>query len=101
MKKNELVDPKVKGASHFLPGPVNTDDKAAPIELKDGDMVKVSSRRGSIEIPVQESDKVTKGNIFVPFHFAEACANVLTNDAVDPVSKIPELKVCSAKVEKI
>jgi formate dehydrogenase (NADP+) alpha subunit len=66
-----------------------------------GEMVKVSSVRGEIEIAVKETDRVRKGDVFIPFHFAEAAANVLTNDAVDPVAKIPELKVCAVRIEKI
>jgi len=69
--------------------------------VKHGEKVRVSSRRGSIEIAVRETEKVMPGNIFIPFHFAEAPANMLTNDAVDPVAKIPELKVCAVKIEKI
>jgi formate dehydrogenase alpha subunit len=66
-----------------------------------GEMVRVSSRRGTIDIAVKETDKVVPGNIFIPFHFAEAAANMLTNDVVDPIAKIPELKVCAVKIEKI
>jgi len=66
-----------------------------------GEKVKVSSRRGEIIIPVKQSEKVSKGNIFIPFHFAEASANKLTLDKLDPISKIPSFKVCAAKIEKI
>jgi len=38
--------------------------------------------------------------VFMPFHFAETCANILTNPAHDPIAKIPEYKVCAVKVEK-
>jgi len=44
---------------------------------------------------------VKEGSVFVPFHFNEAAANVLTNPAVDPVAKIPEYKVCAVKIEKV
>ena len=71
------------------------------LKIKDGEKVKVSSRRGTINIAAKESNKVRKGNIFIPFHFAEAAANKLTLDKLDPVSKIPELKVCAVKIEKI
>ena len=69
--------------------------------VKDGEKVKITSRRGTINVPVHETEKVFKGNIFIPFHFVEAAANILTNDAIDPIAKIPELKVCSCKIEKI
>ncbi len=66
-----------------------------------GDFVKVTSRRGSIDIKVKETDQVVVGSVFIPFHFKEAAANVLTNPAFDPIAKIPEYKVCAVKVEKI
>ena len=47
------------------------------------------------------TDRSAEGLIFIPFHFAESAANVLTNPALDPQSKIPELKVCAVKVEKV
>ena len=45
--------------------------------------------------------RTRKGSIFIPFHFREAAANLLTNDALDPVGKIPEFKFCAVKVEKV
>jgi len=46
------------------------------------------------------TDKVEVGSVFIPFHFAEAAANVLTNPVLDPIAKIPELKVCAVRIEK-
>jgi len=69
--------------------------------IEDGDEVKVTSRRGFIKIKAIASDRVSLGSVFIPFHFAEAAANVLTNDALDPIAKIPELKVAACKIEKI
>ncbi|MEO0266173.1 MAG: formate dehydrogenase subunit alpha [candidate division WOR-3 bacterium] len=69
--------------------------------IKDGEKVKVTSRRGSIEIKAVASDRVFPGLVFIPFHFSEAAANILTNDALDPIAKIPEYKVCSCKIQKI
>lgn len=66
-----------------------------------GDWVRVTSRRGTIELAIKETNKVPKGSVFIPFHFAEAAANMLTNDVVDPIAKIPELKVCAVKIEKV
>ncbi|MCM0083840.1 formate dehydrogenase subunit alpha [Geomonas sp. Red32] len=68
--------------------------------VENGDFVKVSSVRGEIRIAVKVTDRVRKGEVFIPFHFAEAAANVLTNDAIDPVAKIPELKICAVRIEK-
>ncbi len=68
--------------------------------LADGDRVKVASRRGEIEVLLSVSDKAVDGTVFIPFHYAEAAANRLTNSALDPVSKIPELKVCAVRISK-
>ena len=74
---------------------------AKAMEIKDGERVKVSSRRGEIQIKAKISRKVNRGVVFIPFHFSETAANVLTNSAYDPVAKIPEYKVCAVKVEKL
>ena len=68
--------------------------------IKDGDKVTIASRRGSIDVRVTISPKAVSGTIFIPFHFAEAAANKLTNAALDPVSGIPEFKVCAVKLSK-
>lgn len=73
---------------------------AEALAVKDGDTVKLSTRRGEIQVPARVSNKVKPGLLFVPFHFAESPANVLTNAAADPVAKIPEYKVCAVKIEK-
>ncbi len=66
--------------------------------LTQGERIKVTSRRGEIEARARVSDKILPGNIFIPFHYAQAAANRLTNSALDPVCKIPEFKVCAVKV---
>jgi formate dehydrogenase major subunit len=68
--------------------------------LGEGEMVKVTSRRGKIKARAKISDKAVDGTVFVPFHYAEAAANELTNSALDPVAMIPELKVCAVRIEK-
>jgi formate dehydrogenase alpha subunit len=68
--------------------------------VKEGDVLRVSSRRGEIAARAQVSDQAVEGTIFIPFHFAKAAANRLTNAALDPVAKIPEFKVCAVKIEK-
>jgi len=78
---------------------VNPDD-AARLGLGDGDWVRVSSRRGAVESRAWVTERVGHGLVFMTFHYASALGNVLTNTAVDPVAKIPELKVCAVKVEK-
>ena len=67
--------------------------------VKNGDVVTLRSRRGSIHVPAKVTADVPSGVLFVPFHFAEACANVLTNPALDPACKMPEYKVCAARME--
>jgi formate dehydrogenase alpha subunit len=75
-------------------------EDAKQLVVDDGETVKVSSRRGAIDIKVLISERPAKGMVFIPFHFREAAANVLTNTALDPLAKIPELKVCAVKIEK-
>ncbi|MHC4480567.1 MAG: formate dehydrogenase subunit alpha [Planctomycetota bacterium] len=74
---------------------------AAEHQIKEGDVVRVSSRRGEVQVRAHVTDRAPKGTVFMPFHFREAPANVLTNPALDPIAKIPELKVCAVKVEKL
>jgi len=74
---------------------------AEELKVKDGEFVEVSSRRGKIKAKAKVTEKSGKGVVFMSFHFHEAAANLLTNAALDPVSKIPEYKVCAVKVQKI
>lgn len=69
--------------------------------LSDGEMVNIKSRRGSISVRVKVSDRAVDGTVFIPFHFAESAVNRLTHAALDPVSGIPEFKVCAVKLERI
>jgi len=72
---------------------------AQKIGVDDGAMVDVSSRRGKITAKLQVSSKAVDGTVFIPFHFAKAAANMLTNAKLDPTAKIPEFKVCAIKIE--
>jgi len=74
---------------------------AASMRIRHGEPVRVASRRGEIRARAFLTPRVRKGMVFMPFHYHESPANVLTNDALDPVAMIPELKVCAVKVEKI
>ena len=76
-------------------------EDAHALGVKDNDYVKVSTRRGEIQTKAKISHRVFPGLVFIPFHFWEAPANKLTNDALDPKAKIPELKVAACKVAKI
>jgi formate dehydrogenase major subunit len=73
---------------------------AAALGIEDGALAKVSSRRGTIELEARVSHREARGNVFIPFHFREAAANLLTIDAIDPYGKIPEFKFCAVKVER-
>ncbi|MGH2913767.1 MAG: formate dehydrogenase subunit alpha [Solirubrobacteraceae bacterium] len=77
---------------------VNPDD-AEEMGLADGAQARVSSRRGTIELEVKVSHTEARGNCFIPFHFREAAANLLTNDEIDPFGKIPEFKFCAVSIE--
>jgi len=66
--------------------------------IRHGDPVKVRSRRGEVVLRASVTEKTTVGVVFIPFHFAEAAANLLTNDALDPQAKIPEFKACAVQV---
>ncbi len=70
-------------------------------EIKEGDLLKVSSRRGDIKAKARVSDQAIRGTVFIPFHFAKAAANRLTNAALDPIAKIPEFKVCAVRIERL
>ena len=76
-------------------------EDAAELDICDGSRVNLASRRGEILTRVMITERVEKGVVFMPFHFEEANVNKLTNPAFDPIAKIPELKVCAVKVEKV
>jgi formate dehydrogenase major subunit len=76
----------------------------APAELRRlgiaaGDPVRVTTRRGMIELKARADSAVAPGMVFIPFCYAEAAANILTNPQLDPFGKIPEFKFCAARVE--
>ncbi|MDA3948660.1 MAG: formate dehydrogenase subunit alpha, partial [Spirochaeta sp.] len=73
-------------------------DDIARLEGRVGGDLRVTTRRGEITVPARASDRVAPGTVFIPFHYCESAANRLTNAALDPVSKIPELKVAACQV---
>jgi predicted molibdopterin-dependent oxidoreductase YjgC len=73
---------------------------AERLGINDGDIVRAASRRGQITLPAMVTDRVNTGIVFIPFHYKEAAANLLTNDALDPDSKIPEAKVCAVQISR-
>jgi formate dehydrogenase major subunit len=87
----------------IAPGPyveIHPDD-ARRLGVADGAWVRVRSRRGEIELPARVARRTPAGSVFIPFHFREAPANVLTIEALDPHGKIPEFKFCAVAVEPI
>ena len=75
-------------------------EDARRLGVAEGEPVRVSSRRGRIEIAAHVTERVVPGTVFLAFHFREAPANRLTIAALDPVAKIPEFKVCAVRIEK-
>jgi formate dehydrogenase major subunit len=73
----------------------------AGLGAAEGDIVRVETRRGKIEIKVRRDSAIPSGVVFIPFCYAEAAANLLTNDALDPFGKIAEVKYCAVRIDKI
>jgi formate dehydrogenase major subunit len=73
----------------------------AKLGVAPGDMVRVATRRGTVELAARQDDAIPDGVVFIPFAFFEAAANKLTNPALDPFGKIPEFKFCAARVEAV
>ena len=79
---------------------LNPDDAKA-MGISDGDFVRLSSRRGTIELRARLSHRDTPGTCFVPFHFREAAANLLTNPQLDPYARIAAFKISAVRIEPI
>ncbi|HUT50183.1 MAG TPA: formate dehydrogenase subunit alpha [Alphaproteobacteria bacterium] len=73
----------------------------AALGMASGDRVRVSTRRGTVELVARADPAIAEGMVFIPFCYAEAPANRLTNPQLDPIGKIPEFKFCAAKAEKV
>jgi formate dehydrogenase major subunit len=73
----------------------------ANLGVAPGDMIRVTTRRGTVELVARQDDAIPDGVVFIPFAFVEAAANLLTNPKLDPFGKIPEFKFCAAKVEAV
>ncbi|MEV4565089.1 molybdopterin oxidoreductase family protein [Nonomuraea sp. NPDC049419] len=92
---------RVRDLDRAVPGPFVElhPDLAARLSVAQGDAVRVSSRRGSVVVPARISAGVRRDTVFMPFHWPGA--NFLTNPALDPLSRMPELKVCAVRVEAV
>jgi formate dehydrogenase alpha subunit len=99
-----MISRKSKGLTEIYPEgvvEVNPDD-ASRLGIKaDNGLVEVTSRRGKVRVKAKIAENLLPGVVFMTFHFKEAAANLLTIDALDPVAKIPEFKVCAVKIEKV
>lgn len=94
---------RVEALNAYAPGgyaEIHPSD-ALRLGLNDGEKVRVETRRGSIETMARVTERVAEGSVFIPFHFVEAPANMLTNDALDPKAKIPELKVAACRMGRV
>ena len=76
-------------------------DDLKRFNVEPGEPVRISTRRGSLELAVRHEPSVPSGLVFMPFCFSEAAANILTNPALDPYGKIAEVKFSAARIEKI
>ena len=76
-------------------------EDAKELEVKDGELVRVTSRRGSVITRASVSERIRKGSTFMTYQWWVGACNELTNDALDPISKTPEFKYCAVKVEKM
>lgn len=74
---------------------------AQKLAIREGDRVSVTSRRGELTSTARVTDRIEGNVVFMPFHFADGAANLLTNSALDPLAKIPELKVCAVKIARL
>ncbi len=79
---------------------INPEDAKA-LGVQNKELVKAVTRRGEIRVPARVTENIMKGVMFMPFHYKECAANTLTNNALDPIAKIPEYKACAVRVEKI
>jgi len=76
-------------------------DDAKQLGVHEGELIRLTSRRNSMVSAARISDRVARGQVFVPFHFREAAANLLTNPVLDPYAKMAELKVCAIRIEAV
>lgn len=74
---------------------------AGQLQVVSGDWLRIASRRGSVECQVMVTGRSPIGTLFLPFHFVEAAANLLTLDKIDPRAKIPDFKMAAVKLEKV
>jgi formate dehydrogenase major subunit len=79
---------------------INSEDAKA-LGIQDKEFVRAITRRGELKVTARVTDGIKRNEVFMPFHYVECAANKLTNNALDPVAKIPEFKACAIRIEKI
>ena len=89
----DAIEPEA--VAHLSPGDLER------LGVAPGEAIRLTTRRGAIELAARVDSGVPDGLVFAPFCFTEAAANLLTNPALDPFGKIPEFKYCAAKFEKV
>ena len=95
-RRTEVLDTlEPEALAHLAPNDVEA------LGLESGQRVRLATRRGAIELSIRLDSGVPEGMVFMPFCYAEAAANLLTNPALDPFGKIPEFKFCAAKIEPL
>ena len=88
-----LDDLEPEAVASLSPGDI------AGLGIAPGDVVRIATRRGTVELKARVDSALPDGVVFIPFCFAEAPANLLTNPQLDPIGKIPEFKFCAARIE--
>jgi len=76
-------------------------ETAEELKINNSELVEVSTRRGKITVPAFITRRIGKGTIYIPFHYKEAAANLLTNPSHDPIAGIPEYKACAARIQRL
>jgi anaerobic selenocysteine-containing dehydrogenase len=76
-------------------------DDAKQLQVISGDWIEISSRRGQVTCQVMVTGRSPAGTVFLPFHFVEAAANILTLDKIDPRAKIPDFKMAAVNLKKV
>ena len=99
-RSNDATGKRVK-CHRTAPGRLRTSRRFAEINARAGDTIRLTSKRGTVECLARSDRGLMRGQIFMPFCYNEAAANLLTNEALDPYGKIPEFKFCALKLEKI
>ncbi len=99
---NGSMSRRVSGIMELIPEEhieINPDD-ATHLQIKENDLLSVSSRRGRVSVKARITKRMQTGNVFMTFHFPEALSNFLTSEHRDPIAGTPEYKSCAVKVEK-